>query len=74
MIYTIGSNDHGQLGINDASITFKNSPILIEALLDKKPIDISCGASHTVTCTEDGDVYSWGEGRFGALGVSSEVD
>lgn len=30
---------------------------------------ISCGGSHTVAVTSRGEAYSWGEGRFGALGV-----
>jgi hypothetical protein len=29
----------------------KNSPILVDSLMDKKPISLSCGASHTLVCT-----------------------
>jgi len=47
----MGSNSHGQLGINDIDIKVKNSPILVESLMDKKPSYISCGSAHTVVST-----------------------
>lgn len=47
----MGSNSHGQLGINDIDIKVKNSPILVESLMDKKPSYISCGSAHTVIST-----------------------
>ena len=47
----MGNNNHGQLGINDINVKIKNSPILVEALMDKKPIAISCGSNHTVVCS-----------------------
>jgi alpha-tubulin suppressor-like RCC1 family protein len=31
-------------------------------------MDLSCGANHISLCTDEGEVFSWGEGRFGALG------
>ena len=47
----MGSNVNGQLGINDRETKLKNSPILVESLMDKKPISIACGSTHTVMCT-----------------------
>ena len=53
----------------------KNSPVLVEQLQGCKIVDISCGGSHTLAVTDSGDVYSWGEGRYGALGVpDTEMD
>ena len=51
LIYSMGSNVSGQLGINDMDIKMKNSPVLVETLMDKKPKSISCGAYHSVICT-----------------------
>ena len=31
---------------------------------------ISCGSRHTLAVTEEGEVWSWGLGHFGALGRS----
>lgn len=33
---------------------------------------VSCGYQHTVCVTEDGDVYAWGMGRSGALGLADK--
>jgi len=33
-----------------------------------KVTQVQCGLSHTVALTADGHVYSWGEGKLGALG------
>lgn len=48
LLYSMGSNQYGQLGIGDQSIRFKNSPILIESLMNKKPISLSSGSTHSV--------------------------
>lgn len=37
-------------------------------LTGKSISGIDCGASHTVAVTDDGQVYTWGRGKFGALG------
>jgi alpha-tubulin suppressor-like RCC1 family protein len=34
-----------------------------------RPLTLSCGASHTVVSTDNGDAYSWGDGFYGALGI-----
>mmetsp|Transcript_24527 Transcript_24527/g.30586 ORF Transcript_24527/g.30586 Transcript_24527/m.30586 type:complete len:215 (+) Transcript_24527:282-926(+) len=40
-------------------------------LAGKKIVSVACGDKHTVCVTEDGAVYSWGNGRSGALGHSN---
>ena len=68
-VYTMGSNRCGQLGIRDTSIASKSSPVLVEQLRGLKIVDVSCGGNHTVVATDRGEAFSWGEGRYGALGV-----
>ncbi len=43
-------------------------------LAGKKIISIGCGEHHTVAVTDEGDVYSWGKGRNGALGHKDNMD
>lgn len=43
-------------------------------LAAKKVLQVACGFQHTVALTEDGEVYSWGQGKFGALGHGNNVD
>lgn len=40
-------------------------------LLSKKIVSVACGDNHTVCVTEEGEVYSWGFGKKGALGHGS---
>ena len=47
----MGSNHYGQLGVGDSIVRMKNSPVLVEFLMDKKPVSISCGSTHTVIAT-----------------------
>lgn len=71
----MGSNRCGQLGIRDKEIKSNASPVLVEQMSGFKIEDISCGGNHTLTAISTGEVYSWGEGRFGALGThDSESD
>ena len=35
---------------------------------------ISSGLYHSLVLTDDGEVYSWGQGRFGAIGTGSRKD
>ena len=44
-IYTVGSNDKGQLGVNVKSNT--GSPYLVEALKDYTVTKVSCGYDFT---------------------------
>lgn len=37
-------------------------------LQGKRVISVACGAEHSVCCTEEGEVYAWGWGRYGNLG------
>ncbi|PHT74252.1 hypothetical protein T459_21529 [Capsicum annuum] len=42
--------------------------------LFNKIIAVAAGEAHTLALTANGDVYSWGRGTFGRLGVGSEAD
>lgn len=46
----------------------QHHPILIEALQERRIIQIACGSGHTVVLTDDGEVYTWGRGDDGRLG------
>ena len=47
----------------------KNEIAFVQGELEgKKVIHVACGFEHTVCVTEEGDVYTWGFGKNGALG------
>lgn len=33
---------------------------------------VACGSAHTLACTADGRLFSWGEGAGGRLGLGDE--
>ena len=51
-----------------------HSPRLVEALVGKKPRQVSCGGFHTAVVTEDGLLFTFGGGEHGQLGHSDRVN
>ena len=73
MIYTIGSNAQGQLGIDNYNIGHSSAPCLVELRHNATASHISCGQAHTAVTFEDGALYTWGQGEFGALGTGDRL-
>ena len=48
LIYTIGSNLEGKLGINNKSIRSSSSPCLVEELQRENCVKVACGLNHTI--------------------------
>jgi RCC1 and BTB domain-containing protein len=65
-MYTFGGGEHGQLGHGDK--VNKVKPTLVQALQHVVLHQITCGWSHSVALTADGEVYTWGNGDHGKLG------
>jgi len=67
-VYSIGNNQKGQLGLGD------NVVRSIPSLIDPKHFDyekiaqICVGYCHSMALTQNGNVYSWGNGKHGQLG------
>ena len=64
-IYSWGENTFGQLG--DGTTKAINKPHLIKGIAGKV-VSIAAGDYYSVALTENGDIYNWGENRFGQLG------
>lgn len=48
------------------------TPKLLERMAGKRVIQLSACGFHTGCLTDAGEVYSWGEGKFGRLGHGTE--
>ncbi|GAB5361018.1 hypothetical protein AAMO2058_000678300 [Amorphochlora amoebiformis] len=72
-VYSWGSGKGGRLGHgNTMSIS---TPKIIKSLVvshEDRVIEIAAGEFHALALDAQGDVYSWGSGSFGRLGLGTE--
>uniref|UniRef100_A0AAQ5YWU9 non-specific serine/threonine protein kinase n=1 Tax=Amphiprion ocellaris TaxID=80972 RepID=A0AAQ5YWU9_AMPOC len=70
IIMTFGSGSNGCLGhgnFNDVT-----QPKIVEALLGYELVQVSCGASHVLAVTNEREVFAWGRGDNGRLGLGTQ--
>ncbi|XP_018562377.1 E3 ubiquitin-protein ligase HERC2 isoform X2 [Anoplophora glabripennis] len=67
-LYTWGLGEYGRLGHGDNVTQLK--PKLIKALIGHRIIQVACGSrdAQTLALSDEGLVFSWGDGDFGKLG------
>ncbi|XP_017159836.1 E3 ubiquitin-protein ligase HERC2 isoform X1 [Poecilia reticulata] len=67
-LYTWGRGNYGRLG--HGSSEDQTTPMLVTALKGHKVMDVACGSgdAQTLAVTENGQVWSWGDGDYGKLG------
>ena len=70
-LFTFGSGMHGQLG-HGPSFQELGLPKLVSTLQGKFVSSVSCGESHTAVVTRNGEMYTFGDGRHGKLGMGDE--
>ncbi|KAL1567299.1 ultraviolet-B receptor UVR8 [Salvia divinorum] len=69
-IVTWGWNHSSQLGRDGT----ENIPLVIDSLAGEMPVSVSGGRVHSIAVTEKREVWSWGCGRNGRLGLGSSAD
>ena len=71
--YGLGSNELGELGMNNISIKYCITPEEITELkkFNERIIQVNCGYKHTVCLSEKGKAYTWGNNSYGQLGHES---
>ncbi|XP_060031692.1 probable E3 ubiquitin-protein ligase HERC1 [Erinaceus europaeus] len=66
-VFSWGDGDYGKLGHGNSS-TQKYPKLIQGPLQGKVVVCVSAGYRHSAAVTEDGEIYTWGEGDFGRLG------
>ncbi|XP_030044055.1 putative E3 ubiquitin-protein ligase HERC1 [Microcaecilia unicolor] len=66
-VFSWGDGDYGKLGHGNSS-TQKYPKLIQGPLQGKVVVCVSAGYRHSSAVTEDGELYTWGEGDFGRLG------
>ncbi|KAH7135499.1 hypothetical protein B0J11DRAFT_479304 [Dendryphion nanum] len=67
-LFMCGHGPGGRLGTGDETTRYQFTPVEGGGLGKKKVISISLGQNHSLAITEEGEVFSWGNNRFGQLG------
>jgi alpha-tubulin suppressor-like RCC1 family protein len=72
-VYSCGLNDKGQLGLGNYDDKNIPTPTPIQYFYNNNIniIKISCGATHSLFLTDDGNVYSCGYNNMGQLGLGN---
>ncbi|KAL5722719.1 hypothetical protein ACHQM5_006205 [Ranunculus cassubicifolius] len=71
-VYTMGSSAYGQLGVPVAD---GKLPCCVEGkLTDSFVEEIACGSYHIAVLTSKTEVYTWGKGANGRLGLGDNDD
>lgn len=67
-LYTWGCGEYGRLGHGDNVTQLR--PKQVKALASQRVVQVACGSrdAQTLALTDEGMVYSWGDGDFGKLG------
>jgi len=74
LVYAFGEGKFGRLGTGSERNSL--SPKLVEEFsrLQIRPKEIACGGFHTAVVTEDGQLYTYGGGEHGQLGLSDKFN
>lgn len=67
-----GRNQNGQLGLGTTEDSLV--PQVVQAFEGISVKMVAAGAEHTAAITEDGELYGWGWGRYGNLGLGDRED
>lgn len=68
-LFSWGSNNYGQLG--HGSRDTETIPKRVDTLLDCVIKDVACGANHSLVLSQDGELFVWGNGANGRLGLNT---
>ena len=74
-VYACGLNTYAELGIPDEageSNSFQLKPRRVESLQDYKITDIAGGEHHSLACTDDGKLLTWGRIDGFQVGLRAE--
>ncbi|EHB15420.1 Serine/threonine-protein kinase Nek9 [Heterocephalus glaber] len=73
-LYAFGSDYYGCIGVDKIAGSEVLEPMQLNFFLSNPVEQVSCGDNHVVVLTRNKEVYSWGCGEHGRLGLDSEED
>ncbi|XP_023559496.1 serine/threonine-protein kinase Nek9 [Octodon degus] len=73
-LYAFGSDYYGCIGVDKVAGPEVLEPVQLDFFLSNPVEQVSCGDNHVVVLTRNKEVYAWGCGEYGRLGLDSEED
>lgn len=73
-MYMFGSDYYGCIGVESEMGMEVLEPVFLEFFEERPVRQVSCGDNHVVVLTHNGEIYSWGCGEYGRLGLECEDD
>uniref|UniRef100_A0A667Y508 non-specific serine/threonine protein kinase n=1 Tax=Myripristis murdjan TaxID=586833 RepID=A0A667Y508_9TELE len=73
-MYMFGSDYYGCIGVEGELGMEVVKPVLLMFFEERPVRQVSCGDNHVVVMTHSGEIYSWGCGEHGRLGLECEDD
>ncbi|XP_053477990.1 probable E3 ubiquitin-protein ligase HERC6 [Ictalurus furcatus] len=74
-VFSWGAGGEGQLGHNNlVAKCLKPVPLVIPLPVQIPVVQVACGNFHSLALTKGGEVYSWGQNKYGQLGLGKSVD
>uniref|UniRef100_A0A8C4V097 Retinitis pigmentosa GTPase regulator n=1 Tax=Falco tinnunculus TaxID=100819 RepID=A0A8C4V097_FALTI len=70
-LYTFGEPENGKLGLLPEQLKNNRVPQPVLGIMEKVN-KVACGGEHTVVLTENGLLFTFGDGRHGKLGLGQE--
>jgi alpha-tubulin suppressor-like RCC1 family protein len=71
-VFTYGPGLYGAVGHGGSKEAL--APQILKPLRDKRITQIACGEFHSLILTDKADVYTWGRGFEGQLGLSKSIE
>ena len=71
-LYSWGEGTNGRLGHGDQTTVAE--PRLLSSLKGKMVVAAAAGEEHSLAAASDGEMFAWGSGSFGKLGLGDPTD
>ena len=74
-LYALGRGDEGRLGLGGEQAVYAPARVAFFGTHERAPVvSVACGRYHSAAVTAGGALYTWGSGKFGQLGHSTQAN
>ncbi|GIL61242.1 hypothetical protein Vafri_15644 [Volvox africanus] len=67
-VFAVGQGSFGALGQGEGLLENRSTPVPVLPLMPLGVVQVAAGENHSAALTADGQLYTWGRGKYGQLG------